>query len=79
MEPEQFYGVDLEVWPTSIVVPKGYRLSLSIRGKDFEFKGMPGRMLHNDPVDRPVETFDAMNKILSGPDSSSYILLPMIP
>src|SRR5262245_9664878 len=28
--------LDVEIWPTSIVVPKGYRLGLSIRGKDYD-------------------------------------------
>ena len=28
--------LDVEIWPTSIVVPAGYRIALTIRGKDYE-------------------------------------------
>jgi uncharacterized protein len=28
--------VDVEMWPTSIVYPRDYRLGLTIGGKDFE-------------------------------------------
>ena len=31
--------LDVEIWPTSIVIPKGYRLGLSIRGKDYVYPG----------------------------------------
>ncbi|MFY9954898.1 ABC transporter substrate-binding protein, partial [Bradyrhizobium sp.] len=34
-------------WPTSIVVPKGYRIALSIRGKDYEWQAMTGAKLSN--------------------------------
>ena len=30
---------DVEVWPTCIVVPAGYRLALSVRGKDYVYPG----------------------------------------
>ena len=30
--------LDIEIWPTSIVVPAGYRVGLSIRGKDYEYR-----------------------------------------
>ena len=31
--------LDVEIWPTCIVVPKGYRIALTIRGKDYEWEG----------------------------------------
>src|SRR5262249_17778862 len=31
--------VDIEIWPTSIVVPCGYRIALTVRGKDYEYDG----------------------------------------
>ena len=33
---------DVEVWPTCIVVPAGYRLALSVRGKDYVYPGGAG-------------------------------------
>ena len=31
--------VDIEIWPTSIVVPCRYRSALTVRGKDYEYDG----------------------------------------
>ena len=31
--------LDIELWPTSIVVPAGYRVALTVRGKDYEYGG----------------------------------------
>ena len=30
---------EIEVWPTSVVVPKGYRIALTVLGRDFVFPG----------------------------------------
>ena len=38
------YEVDVEIWPTSIVFPKGYTMALTIGGKDFERAGATGMM-----------------------------------
>lgn len=77
--PNEVYAVEMEIWPTSVVVPSGYRLVLTLQGKDFEFDDIPGRMLHNHAVDRPKDIFDATNTIISGPDRASYLLMPVIP
>jgi hypothetical protein len=89
-EPEM---LDIEIWPTSIVVPVGYRIGLSIRGKDYEYpdakpatlsnfknklKGC-GPFLHNDPRDRPEKIFSGDTTLYFGPDQSPYLLLPLIP
>ena len=34
--PGDVYECDVEFWPTSIVVPAGYQLALSIRGRDYD-------------------------------------------
>jgi len=77
--PGAVYPVDLEIWPTSIVVPRGYRLALTIQGQDFEFPGIAGRMLHDSDADRPDAIFDVTNTVHSGPDEPSYVLMPLIP
>ena len=35
--------LDIEIWPTSIVVPAGHRIALTIRGKDYEYGGASRR------------------------------------
>jgi predicted acyl esterase len=85
LTPDNVYEVDVEIWPTSIVYPQGYRLGLTIGGKGFERPEATGLMkgsglfLHNDPADRPASEFGGFNRILTGGDSASYLLLPMIP
>jgi predicted acyl esterase len=39
VEPNQDYQVEIELWPTSVVIPAGYRLALTILGRDFVFPG----------------------------------------
>ncbi|GIS15425.1 MAG: hypothetical protein CM15mP117_08570 [Alphaproteobacteria bacterium] len=33
LEPQKIYELDIEIWPTSIVIPKNYRIALTVRGK----------------------------------------------
>ena len=85
--------LDIEIWPTSIVVPAGYRIAISIRGKDYEYGGASGGklsnfknelkgcgpFLHDDPRDRPPAIFDGTTSLHFGRGSASYLLLPIIP
>ncbi len=92
--PGEVYELDIEIWPTSIVVPAGYRLGLSIRGNDYEYEGDLGGpslrtfknrltgcgpFLHDDPLDRPADVFGGVVTIHTGPDHVSSLLLPLIP
>ncbi len=85
--------LDIEVWPTSIVVPAGYRLAVSIRGKDYEYGGASGGklsnfknelkgcgpFLHDDPVDRPAKVFGGTTTVHIGGGRDGFVLLPVIP
>jgi predicted acyl esterase len=37
--PGDLYELDIEIWPTCIVVPSGYRVGLSVLGKDYLHDG----------------------------------------
>lgn len=78
LEPNAVTELKVEIWPTSIVCPADYRLVLTLQGRDFEYD-VPGRMLHNDPADRPANEFGDVNTIHTGPACPSYLLLPHIP
>jgi predicted acyl esterase len=39
LTPGEPVELDIEVWPTCIVVPAGYRLGLSVRGRDYVYAG----------------------------------------
>jgi predicted acyl esterase len=85
--------LDVEIWPTCIVVPKGYRIALTIRGKDYEYGGASGGrlsnfknelkgcgpFLHDDPVDRPAEIFAGATTLHWRRGRMPYLLLPLIP
>jgi len=84
LRPEEIYEVDVEIWPTSIVCPAGYRLGLTIGGKDFERPRAEGLMkgsglfLHDDAGDRPNAEFGGVNRIHTGVDQQSRLVLPYI-
>ena len=89
----QVVELDIEIWPTSIVVPKGHRIGLSIRGKDYVYAGPSGGklsnfkneltgcgpFLHDDPRDRPPAIFGGTTSLHFGGSRQAYLLLPVIP
>ena len=77
--PGEPYEVTVEIWPTSMVFPKGYRLVLTLMGKDFEFPGIPGRILHNHPHDRDRDEFKGTHVIISGGVHESWLEMPFVP
>jgi predicted acyl esterase len=93
LTPGEVYEVDVEVWPTCVVLPKGYRLAFSVRGRDYVYPGEPGAGLetlgkvwtgvgpfrHDDPRDRPAKVFAGDVTLHAGPDRQAYVLLPIIP
>lgn len=84
--------LDIEIQPTCLVLPKGYRLGLTVLGRDYEcdapgglqsnfnnvLKGC-GPFLHDDPADRPPEIFDTTVTIHGGGTYDNWLLLPVIP
>jgi predicted acyl esterase len=92
LTPGEVYELDVEIWPTCIVVPTGYRIALTVRGKDYEYPGEGvwlatfvnelkgcGPFLHDDPRDRPPAIFGGKNTLYAGGDRAAYVLLPIIP
>lgn len=91
LRPGEPVELEVEIWPTSIVVPVGYRLGLSVRGRDYENDGAPqiagamyamrgiGPFTHMDPRDRPPEIFHGRNTLHFEPGQEPYLLLPVIP
>jgi predicted acyl esterase len=91
--PGEVYELDIEVWPTCIVVPAGHRIALTVRGRDYEYPGGAGAGLgvlgavftgvgpfrHDEARDRPPETFGRDVTLHCGPAHPSHLLLPIIP
>ena len=92
LAPGEIVELDIEIWPTSIVVPAGHRIALSLRGGDYRHPGPPaglsnmknpftgcGPFLHDDPRDRPEAVFAGRTTLHVAPDRPAYVLLPVIP
>jgi predicted acyl esterase len=90
LTPGEIYELDIEIWPTSIVVPKGWTIVLTIQGCDYQFSDTVeqvgwftmtgvGPFKHDDPSDRPIEVFDGKVALHFGGGRESFVLLPIIP
>jgi uncharacterized protein len=92
LEPDAPYVVQVEIWPTSIVIPRGYRIAVTVQGRDYEYPGEPARLkhfknelrgtgpfLHDDPRDRSVDVYGGTTTLHTGGDVPASVLLPFIP
>jgi hypothetical protein len=93
LAPGEIYELDIEIWPTSIVVPPGYSIGLTVRGNDYRYDGelTPfaknfhyanrgiGPFKHTDPDDRPPAIFDSRVTLHLGGESASRLLMPIVP
>jgi predicted acyl esterase len=93
LRPGEVVTLDVEIWPTSIVVPKGYRIGLTVCGKDYVYPGGSGGrlsnfkneltgcgpFLHDNPRDRAAEIFGGVTGLHFGGVARPYLLLPIIP
>jgi predicted acyl esterase len=93
LRPGEIVPLDIELWPTSIVVPAGYRVVLTVRGRDYEYAKSTGArlsnfrnelrgcgpFLHDDPRDRPKALFGGRTTLHMGPQHHAYVMLPIVP
>jgi predicted acyl esterase len=90
LEPGAVVELDIEIWPTCIVVPPGYRVALTVRGRDYEYDGTDagvahapypmkgvGPFTHTDPGERRSGEF--AGRVTLHFDRKPYLLLPVIP
>ncbi len=83
--------MDIEIWPTSIVVPRGYQIGLTIQGQDYDH-GLKersraygrdqfgsGPYWHEHAGDRNKPEFDGVTTLVSKPGMRPHLLLPVIP
>ncbi len=92
LKPGEVYELDVEVWPTSVVVPAGHRIALTVRGRDYVYPGGGARLasmkneftgvgpfLHDDPRDRPPKIFGGRVTLHAGGGRGAHVLIPVIP
>jgi len=92
LTPGEVYECDVEILPTCIVLPVGWRVALTVRGKDYEYEGElsefgkkfhyatrgTGGMTHDDPDNRPKDIFGGKVTLYAGGGRKSYLLVPII-
>jgi hypothetical protein len=93
LEPGKPVDLAIEIWPTSIVVPRGHRIALSVRGRDYTWQASTGAklsnfknellgcgpFLHDDPRDRPRRLFAGTTTLHVDRQGTCHILLPVVP
>jgi hypothetical protein len=95
LRPHEIVELQIEIWPTCIVVPPAYRIALAVRGKDYVCaldadEGTTlsiirhpmrgcGPFVHDDEDDRPPSVFGGDVTLHFGPDHPATLLLPVIP
>ncbi len=92
LQPGEIVQLDIELWPTSIVVPARHRIAITVRGRDYEYAKSTGArlsnfknellgcgpFLHNEPRDRPADIFGGTTTLHFGPEHPAFVLLPVI-
>jgi len=92
LTPGEVYECDVEILPTCIVLPAGWRVALAVRCKDYEYEGElsefgkkfhyatrgTGGMTHDDADNRPKDIFGGKVTLYAGGGRKSYLLMPII-
>ncbi len=93
LTPGEPVELDIELWPTCVVVPAGCRLGLTVRGQDispadpatgiagiaYKRHANIGPFKHANAQDRPPEIFAGTNALHWSARQQPYLLLPIIP
>lgn len=93
LTPGEVYECDVEIVASCIVIPAGWQLALTVRGKDYEYQGELGEfakkfhyatrgtggMTHNDPDNRPADVFGGRVTLHAGGGHPAHLLVPVIP
>lgn len=87
------YELDVEIWPTSVNLPAGYRFGFTVGGKDFtlddsygpfpvaydcEWRGQ-AMYTHQAPGDRNKPQFNGITTLVCDKEHQPYFLVPVIP
>ena len=93
LEVGEIVELDVEIWPTSLVIPAGHRIGVTVRGRDYKYGGGTGGrqsnfknemtgcgpFLHDEPANRPPGVYGGVTTLHFGPSQPAHILLPVVP
>lgn len=73
---DTIYTLDIEIWPTNVVIGRGGALILELASCDTQGAGF---FEHTHPVDRAEDKLKGWNNIHFGGSHDNYLTLPIIP
>ena len=76
VKPGTVYPVDIEIWPTNVVLEKGASLLFEVSSGDTQGGGV---FSHDNPIDRAAAKLAGLNCLHFGSDEVNYVTLPVIP
>ena len=76
VEPGTIYPVDVEIWPTNVVLEKDASLLFEISSGDTQGVAV---FSHDSPIDRPSTKLAGVNNLHFGTDMTNYLTIPVIP
>ena len=92
VRPGEVYEADVEILPTCVVAPAGYRLAVTVQGHDYEYPGAGaslkqfknvlrgcGPFLHDDPAARPEARYGGTTTLFTGGEHPATLLIPVVP
>ncbi|KAK1053621.1 hypothetical protein LTR74_016214 [Friedmanniomyces endolithicus] len=75
LRPGEIHTVDVEIWPTNVIVEEGGRLKLEVASGDTQGVGL---FRHDSSADRPAQRFAGMNHIHFEDGLENWLLLPEV-
>ncbi|GAA6008875.1 uncharacterized protein JCM10292_002631 [Rhodotorula paludigena] len=75
LSPLTPYSVQVEIWPTCVVVEKGASIVLEVATGDTQGAAI---FLHNEPTDRDEATFGGSNTVYFGKEHENWLQLPVV-
>ncbi|OBT64251.1 hypothetical protein VE03_06881 [Pseudogymnoascus sp. 23342-1-I1] len=75
LEEGEVYAVDVEIWPTNVVVEKGGRVVFEVASADTQGSAI---FKHEHPEDRNRAVFAGLNRLHFGVGEGNYVTLPYI-
>jgi predicted acyl esterase len=76
VKPDTVYEVDIEIWPTNVVVEKGGKIVFEVSSGDTQGCGIFG---HKHPEDRSEEVLAGLNNLHFSKGHQNYVSLPIVP
>lgn len=76
LKADEVYEVDVEIWPTNVVVEKGGKIVFEVSSGDTQGCGV---FQHNSEKDRSKEVFGGLNHLHFGNGRENSVVLPIIP